>query len=193
MKRGIAFKTALLLFAAALFLPGRRWQAAADAAALLALASRDAGALRAGSFRFWFFPAALAAAVSFFSADADASLLGYGYSSRQMAAGAVMMFHAYVFAALARFGRRNFTMGEIVSAADRAGAGGAGLRAALALASARILKRMLAETWLHYCVSRPGKKERLLDMDIFFGAAVRNAASAAENISVLLHIRNVDI
>ncbi|MDD2773336.1 MAG: hypothetical protein PHP45_06530 [Elusimicrobiales bacterium] len=192
--RGRIFKLALALFAAALFIPNPFWRAGMDAAALAALAVHDAGVLSGGgSLKFWIFPAAFVALAPFFSGNMDAAISGHTYSFPQLASGSLFLLHAWVFVSLCAFAARNFTAGEIIAAAEKAGFSGLGLRAALALTSARMLRRMLAETWFNYRCTRPSWKEALFEFDVLSGAVLRNTAAAAENIAVLLHIRNVKV
>jgi hypothetical protein len=103
------------------------------------------------------------------------------------------LLHAYVFTSVCTFAGRNFTIREITVAAEKTGLRGLGLRLALALSAARTLRRMLAETWFNYRVTRPSNKDALLELDVLLGAALRNTAAAAENIAVVLHLRNVKI
>ena len=186
MKKNLSLKIAFVFFAASLLLPTGGWQLCADACALAALSLCDWCALfNAGSLRFWLFPVLFVLLVPLLSAE------GFGwrhYSIPQLEGGFCLLAHAYVFAALIAFGSRNFSIREVSEAFPAIG-----LRVALALCSARLLRRMIGDTWLTYRLTRPGWREVLGELDIFLGATTRNAAATAENIAALLHLRSVRI
>jgi hypothetical protein len=186
MKKGTCIKLALLFFVASLLLPQGGWQLGADLCVVLILASRDWRALvPAGGWRFWAFPLAFVALMPCFN-PAGVGLAHYDIG--ELRGGLFILGHAYVFASLAAFGTRSFSIREIAAASPAVG-----LRVALALCAARLLRRMIDDTWLHYRLTRPGFFAAAREMDIFIGAAIRNAAATAENMAALLHLRSVEI
>ena len=192
MSKKTAFAFAFCAFLAALF-SGGKIQAVFLAAALFSLGLKDAGSLRAGSFRFWIFPALFAALSPFFIGEKNSAIAGMAYSTAQLKTGGIFLLHAYGFSALAVFAARNFSTGEVVAFGEKIGLKTLGLRIALAAAAARILRRTVLETWQTYRLGRPQLKKVFSDSGVLAGAMARNTALAAENIAVLLHIRNVKI
>ncbi len=191
LKDAVSFSALALLLAAG-FLPWRPGLAACAAAAGMAGTLRPRS-LRAGSPRFWTFPALFFLALPFLSPAPDSYFLGAPYSAARLRDGLALLAHAYAFTVLTIFVSLSYSVEEITAFAARLGLRNTGLKIALAMIVLRSLKAMLSETWYYYSLDRPGRRARLAGLPVLFFAAMRNAAAAAEDLSVLFYLRGVRI
>jgi hypothetical protein len=161
---------------------------------LAIVALHDRRALAAfGSLKLWLFPLAFIALSPFCMGEKRHVFLGMHYSLEQLAKGALFLFHAYCFVVFVAYVSRAFSLQELVRMAERVGIPQMGLRVALGMSSAKILSRMVSETYETYRMTRPGWLARLRECHILLGAIVRNAVLVAERISILFYIRNVKV
>lgn len=191
-RKDAVFFAGLALLLAGGLLPWKAGLAACAAAAAAAGISRPR-ALLAGSPRFWLFPALFFALLPFLAASPDTVLFGLPYSRARLLEGMSLLFHAYAFTVLTLYAAYAYSVEELTAFAARLGLRNTGLKVALALIVLRSLKAMLAETWYYFALERPGRAARLRGLPVLFFAALRNAAAAAEDLSVLFYLRGVRI
>lgn len=177
-----------------LFARDERLSCAAGLLMLAVVALRDRRALTAfGSFKLWTFPLLFIVLSPFCMGVKRCVFLGLRYSPEQFEKGALFLFHAYCFVVFGACVSRAFALQEVVKVAERIGIPQMGLRVALGMSSAKMLSRMVSETYETYRMTRPGWIAGLRECHILLGAIVRNAILVAEQISILFYIRNVRI
>ncbi len=192
-------KRAILILAAGCFFfsllaRGERLSCAAGLLTLAIVALHDRRALAAfGSFKLWIFPLMFIVLSPFCMGDKRYVLWGMRYSPEQLKQGALFLFHAYCFVVFGAYVSRAFALQEVVRISERIGIPQMGLRVALGMSAAKILSRMVSETYETYRMTRPGWIASMRECHILLGAIVRNAILVAEQISILFYIRNVKI
>lgn len=183
---------AFLAFLAALFAGAGPAQEGACLLTLLLCACADAGVLRSCARpRWWIFPILFALLTPLLVGAKGLSILGRPYSGSQLRAGLGFLLQAYAFTVFAATVSRTYSARQVVSAFERAGLRSVGLRLALAAAATRGLDRMLRESYESYRLDRPGTWPALRDAPLLFAALARGAERAAEELSILLYLRNV--
>ncbi|MBI4679150.1 MAG: hypothetical protein HY748_16360 [Elusimicrobia bacterium] len=183
-----------LIFAVSLLFPPSLAQAGLDAVVLLLVALGDQKGLRsAAKLRYWLAPILFFLLIPFFIGKRDAATFLGPYSTGEAGRGLVFLLHAFAFVGLAVMFGRLASSNAIVEALERRGMRALGLRVALSLAAAKTLRSMLEETWSVFHRARPGAWETVRDADVFAAAVLRNCVRTAEDMSVLLFIRNVRV
>jgi len=173
---------------------GERISCVAGLLMLIIVALHDRNALVAfGSFRLWLFPVMYIALSPFCMGEQHQIFRGVHYSPEQLKRGVLFLFHAYCFLVLGTYISRASSIQEVVGIAERIGVPQMGLRIALGMSAAKILSRMVRETYTTYRMTRPGYLSAVRESHMLLGAIVRNTTLVAERISILFYIRNVRI
>lgn len=191
-------RTSLLLacfcFAVSLAAGRAPVRVAAGGLLLLIAALRDRAALTAfGSYRIWIFPVLFIALSPFVFGEPRLAVGGLTYSLDQLRSGARFLFHAYCFVVFGAFLSRSLSLPATVRIAERLGLAQPGLRIALGGAAAKILSRMVRETYGTYRMARPSFLAAARESPILLGAIARNTALVAERISILFYIRDIRV
>ncbi|HOE26433.1 MAG: hypothetical protein IT574_03630 [Candidatus Aureabacteria bacterium] len=190
----LALAFASVCFGSSLLAADARVRLATGGLLILAAAFADRRSLTAfGSWKLWLFPLLFIVASPLFLGEPRTSLLGLPYSPEQLGRGALFLFHAYCFVVFGALVSGAFSLREVMRASERLGMGGVGLRVALGPAAAKIVSRMVRETWATYRMERPSLLPAARDCLILFGAIARNTALIAERISILFYLRNVRV
>lgn len=189
------FLAALLgAFALSLAWPGAKAQCLFSGALIALVAARDARALlKLGRLKFWLFPLAFVLLSPFMAGTPDTLVYQKAYSVSQLLTNLRFMLHAYCLVILLAYFGRNYSLAEIVELGQRLGLKTLGLRVALAVCAAKKLELMIAETCRVYIRTRPATTERLAHFPVLAGAVLRNTVIIAEEISVLLFIRKIEL
>lgn len=167
---------------------------AAGCLLLLVAALRDRAALTAfGSYRIWIFPVLFIAISPFVFGEPRLAVGGMTYSLDQLRSGARFLFHAYCFVVFGAFVSRSLSLPATARIAERLGLSQPGLRIALGGAAAKILSRMVRETYGTYRMARPSCLAAARESPILLGAIARNTALVAERISILFYIRDIPV
>jgi hypothetical protein len=190
----IAFVFASVCFGVSLLAADVGVRLSAGGMLILVAALADRRSLAAfGSWRLWLFPLLFIVASPLLLGERRASLLGLPYSPEQLGRGALFLFHAYCFVVFGALVAGAFSLREVMRASERLGMGGMGLRVALGPAAAKIVSRMVRETYATYRMERPSLHSAARECPILFGAIARNTALIAERISILFYLRNVPV
>lgn len=192
---GYAFLSVLAAaFILSLALPGADAQYAASALVILLVAVKDAAALtKLGGLKFWLFPLAFALLSPLVAGEPGMTVMGRAYSKAQLDINALFLLHAYCFVIAGAYYGRNYTLSDTVELGRRLGLKTLGLRAAMAVCAAKKLELMIAETARTYARTRPSKADKLRGFPVLAGAVIRNTVIIAEELSVLLYIRKIEL
>ncbi|MFA6582882.1 MAG: hypothetical protein WCS77_01180 [Elusimicrobiaceae bacterium] len=158
------------------------------------IAFKDPAALRKiGGLGFWAFPTLFVLLSPFMAGEPDRAVLTLPYSMPQLRINMSFLMHAYCFTVLMSYFGRNYTLAETAGLGEKLGLKKTGLKTAIALCSAKKLRRMIIETARTYARTRPAKTDKAKDLHILLGAIIRNTALTAEEISVLFYIRKIEL
>lgn len=181
-------------FALSLVWPGGQAQCLFSGTLIALVALRDARALlKLGGLKFWLFPLAFVVLSPFMAGTPDTLVYGKNYSAAQLLVNSLFVLHAYCLVILLAYFGRNYSLSEIVELGQGLGLKTLGLRVALAVCAAKKLELMITETCRVYIRTRPTTAERLKHAPVLAGAIIRNTVIIAEEISVLLFIRKIEL